>query len=560
MLDRPDLLLREQAEVEALLASGLFARAPNLASFLTYVCQRYFAGEADGIKEYNIAVEALGRPAEFDQKRDSIVRVEAHRLRRRLRTYYEGEGAAHAIHIDLPAGSYAPVFHHRTVEDAVLAAAAGVVPVQGFHAPVFSPPRSEAREPPIETPNPSSGAQGRAAASFVSSPWRSGALLASLLALLLLGWAAWMTARSRGVRTTSSSMAATSASLTETNSFDGQPGDATSEVRIAAGATANLTDAAGRVWFADRFAEGGRAGAVSPREIHGTLNQALYSHFREGTEFRYEIPTRAGVYELYLHFMEPRPHDLLVPTPSATSRLFDVSVNGQPLLQEFDILTEAGGADIATVRCFRDILPAPDGKIHLSFSSRDRGQPRISGIELLPGTPGRLRPLRIAMREAPYTDVNGRVWLEDRYFTAGRIARRTSSVEGTPDQDLFRAERYGEFVYNIPVPSQSLYTVTLHFAETWFGGKGPSGDENRLFDVLCNGRTLLQNFNVTAEAKGPFRAIQRVFKHLKPTVNGRLRLQFIPSRNYAMVNAIEVIDEKSLDTPVSRKADTNPRD
>src|SRR5579871_5923308 len=67
---------QERLELDALLASGIFNRAPNLAQLLTYVCSQYFEGMAGQIKEYNIAVEALGRPPDFDQKRDSIVRVE----------------------------------------------------------------------------------------------------------------------------------------------------------------------------------------------------------------------------------------------------------------------------------------------------------------------------------------------------------------------------------------------------------------------------------------------------------------------------------------------------
>src|SRR3989441_8321137 len=87
----------ERRELEAVLASGIFHRAPNLAQLLTYVCAKYFEGSAEQIKEYNIAVDALGRPADFDQKRDSIVRVEAHRLRKRLREYYDAEGADHKL-------------------------------------------------------------------------------------------------------------------------------------------------------------------------------------------------------------------------------------------------------------------------------------------------------------------------------------------------------------------------------------------------------------------------------------------------------------------------------
>jgi hypothetical protein len=101
---------REKSELDAVLSSGILDRAPTLAQFLTYVCSKYFEGATEQIKEYNIAVQALGRPPDFDQKRDSIVRVEAHKLRRRLHEYYEAEGADHEIRIEIPPGQYAPKF------------------------------------------------------------------------------------------------------------------------------------------------------------------------------------------------------------------------------------------------------------------------------------------------------------------------------------------------------------------------------------------------------------------------------------------------------------------
>ena len=99
-----------KAELDAILSSGLFAHAPSLAQFLSYICTKCLDGEINQIKEYSIAVEALGRTPDFDQKRDSIVRVEAHRLRKRLRQYYEEEGAGHSIQIVIPAGQYVPQF------------------------------------------------------------------------------------------------------------------------------------------------------------------------------------------------------------------------------------------------------------------------------------------------------------------------------------------------------------------------------------------------------------------------------------------------------------------
>ena len=103
----------ERAEFEGLMASGILRRAPHLVSFFTYICERYFEGQSDQIKEYTIGVEALKRPPSFDPKKDSIVRVEAHRLRRRLNEYYAAEGAKHAVQIVIPNGQYVPEFIHR---------------------------------------------------------------------------------------------------------------------------------------------------------------------------------------------------------------------------------------------------------------------------------------------------------------------------------------------------------------------------------------------------------------------------------------------------------------
>jgi hypothetical protein len=60
----------ERAEVESVLQSGLFDKATRLGNFFRYICERHFEGHADQITEYSIALEARGRPAEFDPKKD----------------------------------------------------------------------------------------------------------------------------------------------------------------------------------------------------------------------------------------------------------------------------------------------------------------------------------------------------------------------------------------------------------------------------------------------------------------------------------------------------------
>ena len=73
----------ERAEVEDVLSSGVLGRTNNLVRLMTYVCERYFEGAIDDIKEYNIAVHALGRREAFDPQVDTIVRVTAHALDRK---------------------------------------------------------------------------------------------------------------------------------------------------------------------------------------------------------------------------------------------------------------------------------------------------------------------------------------------------------------------------------------------------------------------------------------------------------------------------------------------
>ncbi|MEM8704607.1 MAG: hypothetical protein AAGF82_22570, partial [Pseudomonadota bacterium] len=95
------------------LESTEFRSAPQLRSFLDFVVSAALEKKHDRIKGYTIAVEALGRPEDFNPVTDPIVRVEAARLRRRLAKYYSGSGACERVRIVIPKGSYAPEFELR---------------------------------------------------------------------------------------------------------------------------------------------------------------------------------------------------------------------------------------------------------------------------------------------------------------------------------------------------------------------------------------------------------------------------------------------------------------
>ena len=102
-----------KAELDRILASKLFINAKRLRSMLSYVVGESLQGRGDRIKAFSIAQEVFGRNADFDQQRDPIVRVEASRLRKCLSEYYETDGSASRVRIDIPKGGYAPTFSYK---------------------------------------------------------------------------------------------------------------------------------------------------------------------------------------------------------------------------------------------------------------------------------------------------------------------------------------------------------------------------------------------------------------------------------------------------------------
>jgi hypothetical protein len=99
------------------------------ATILTYVVERTLAGDDRSIKAYTIAVEALGRPPEFNPDRDSTVRVAAMRLRNALDLYYAGPGAGDPVRIRMVPGSYRPSFETQDVPPPAVAADEPAAPV-----------------------------------------------------------------------------------------------------------------------------------------------------------------------------------------------------------------------------------------------------------------------------------------------------------------------------------------------------------------------------------------------------------------------------------------------
>jgi tetratricopeptide (TPR) repeat protein len=97
------------AHLAALLDSTQFKNAPRLCEFLRFIITETLAGRSNQLKEYSIGVEVFGRRADFNPRDDSIVRVEAVKLRARLAAYYSTHTTG-SITIHVPKGGYVPEF------------------------------------------------------------------------------------------------------------------------------------------------------------------------------------------------------------------------------------------------------------------------------------------------------------------------------------------------------------------------------------------------------------------------------------------------------------------
>jgi len=97
-------------ELRRVLDSVRFRQSPRLSKLLRYICSSSLVGDAEQITEYTIALDVLGKGEDFKESKDAIVRVEVHRLRKRLTEYYEDEGRSNPIRIVIPAGKYVAQF------------------------------------------------------------------------------------------------------------------------------------------------------------------------------------------------------------------------------------------------------------------------------------------------------------------------------------------------------------------------------------------------------------------------------------------------------------------
>jgi hypothetical protein len=480
----------ERQELER--AIELLGRSTRHARFLEYVGTKYFQQQEDQLTEFNIATEVFGRSAKrFAATQDAVVRVEVHRLRKKLREIYEKDSRTEGLQISLPPGTYVPKF-----------------------TPVPVPPTDVAPAP-------------EAARRFPKWP-----LYVSLLAVAAVAIGLVIANRSADVPTA----AAPSPPPQAARSSSAGSGELTEHHMLAGYKGSEVIDSSGVRWTPDRHYAAGGQWSRDRGVIRGTSRPFLFTSWRTG-EFGYNIPAAPGSYELRLFFVSP----FLAGDEKLSS--FNVALNGKLLLEGFDIAMSANGGDMAEEQVFRDVTPDDDGFVRLWFSNLI-GSPVLNALELTPGTPGRLKPIRLLAQPTSFVDHKGQRWRADDYFIGGFHSAGRRRVSGTEDPELFAGERFGHFQYAIPVDKRGRYTVILHFAEFFYGPQlaGGGGAGSRVFHVFCNGQTLLRNFDVYKEA-GSLRVVSKTFSNITPSAYGKINLDFEPVVNNATVSGIEILEE-----------------
>lgn len=497
-----------RAELTSVLESASFRRAPRLAHLLQYLCEKLFADEASRIKEYSIGVEVFERGDSFDQESDSIVRVEANRLRKRLAAYYAGEGAAHSWRITIPVGQYVPE---------------------------FVPCETQLAAQPEAQPAPSVEPRNRTQAIRVD---RRVAVLFGLLLVCVAVLAVFFVLQTRAPKSGPAPTPVAHQTEAQPEAVFGPP--VGEEVRILAGSSRGFVDHAGKLWSADMDFSGGNAVKSSAAHIARTLDPDFFRTSRQG-QFRYDIPLKKGSYELRLYFAETDFGPESAGGGGEGSRVFSVSVNGKPLLPQLDIVADAGAGNTADEKLFPAVSPAADGQLHLSFAGLWGKQALLSAMEILPGASQRMRPVRILARQSPYYSNDSQWWSPDNYFQGGQLANYSTPVRGTDDPEMYENERWGNFSYAVPVGA-GRYTAVLHFAARHWNAGGNAAAARQVFHVYCNGKALMENFNLAEEA-GTSDVVVRRFSGLEPNAQGKLLFNFVPVEGYASVVGMEILPQ-----------------
>lgn len=330
----------------------------------------------------------------------------------------------------------------------------------------------------------------------------------------------------------------------------------TFELRINAGGQDVTYNS--KTFEADKYFSGNGKSFTNNKiiDIAGTTNDKIYLSERSTTKnlgsFSYSIPLENGDYTLDLHFAEIWFGATGSGPGGSGRRVFDVVIEGQKKLINFDINDEVGTMT-ALIKTFE--IEVLDGELNLDFSA-SINQPKLSALEILgkepiPDEPPPPAPPTSTVKRinagGPEQTFDGDVFEADQYFLGDLRSysnNKISDIKNTDKDVLYLTERTtssnsGEFAYAIPLEN-GAYEVKLHFAEIYWGatGGGSGGNGKRVFSVKMEGLDILVNYDINLEV-GTMTAIIKSFPlNLN---DGILDLEFTSSVNRPKLSAIEIL-------------------
>jgi hypothetical protein len=249
----------------------------------------------------------------------------------------------------------------------------------------------------------------------------------------------------------------------------------------------------------------------------GTQNPKLYQSERYGNAFGYQFSVPNGNYTAILKFAETY-------WTNANQRVFNVAVNGKPVVSNLDIFSKVGGNAAYDVSV--PVLVS-NGQIQINLTTI-KDNAKICAIEIIP-----LNTLEVVAGRGSAIDSNYNVWLADTGYSSGTSTDTViTNISNTADPELYQSERYGKsFSYRFSV-NNGIYQVTLKFAETYW-----TTPNQRVFDVAINGQSLITHLDIVSKV-GAATAYDVTFPVV--VTQGQILMQFTAVIDNAKVSAIKI--------------------
>jgi uncharacterized repeat protein (TIGR02543 family) len=295
----------------------------------------------------------------------------------------------------------------------------------------------------------------------------------------------------------------------------------------------SYTDPAGNLWlgndpswffgFTDSSDSCGYPGNTNTPDLYGTGGTSSYP-----LEFRAPIPN--GSYQVKFKFAAGGVVD---------TAAFNVSLNGQPVLTNFDPNYVIGQYPVYfgwACTAFDELLPVQvtDGMLRVRWDPLSGQQAAINSIEVTPF------PVRINAGGPAYTAPDGTQWSADT-STAGLILNTTTNITGTTTPALYQTQRYNagaSLDYTFPL-GNGTYVVRLKFAELQYQSAG-----QRVFNVYLNDSPVEHNFDPFAAAGGANTAVDKV--EAITVTNEALDIRLDPVVGNPAIAAIEVLPSTDI--------------